>query len=386
MKRHLQIESIVPRLSKMWINFGVFSSVLLLASGCLEQSHRGSRTENSGTITTVTLAKPKATTANGEKPQGESAASPATPDSETPNNENAGTQNEEAAKPAIVKLIAPVGATKKLQELKDGQNYTSYEKFHEIMSGIQTTRENQISKAFMGMQVKRCEANQTPVTDCIIFVEQAVATGFAVGDTQHIATVFHFVRRSINLLRRQLKTNFTTLDSTKEHSLPILVLNVNNEPIDVGEIHISDLPERLLPIINSDEELSSLNSLVDFALLEITQPLPHFLTTAKKIQGETLSIFGFDQGLNLKLVRDQLDTVQNGLQREGKSIPDSTSPEDAELWKSEVFSSRKQTGPGFSGGPVLNSRGEVIGIHQSSNNKIPVSYGTSIEFFLNSAP
>lgn len=278
---------------------------------------------------------------------------------------------EKSASRAVVKILVPAGTAVNLAEIEKVLGQDSYAKVYKALPSRQSTVGG---RRLYELQLKRCEARHLAFEKCTIRDGLAQATAFAIGDGHQLVTVFHTVRRMIRVLRAENGTSFNSIEEIKGYNLPMVAVDAQERVVEVGEVHLVSLPEATMSVVNSDEELQSMNPLVDFALLSIEKPLPYALPIADRVPNEPVTIMGYPEPGSLKVVHGTLEDLKAGLTRSGHvEVPE---------WEAHVFSSEAPTGPGFSGGPVLNSKGQAIGLHQSGKAAAQVSFGTSLNYFL----
>ncbi len=270
---------------------------------------------------------------------------------------------------SVFRVVVPSGERVKLSSIE----MFSGKSTSEIIQLLKTSDQlDQFDRDSYIHQVEICAGN----LDCEIFEGNETGTAYLLGDGRSLVTAFHTFKSQ---LRSRLKMTEATgpisFSGVMVFSYDLsgrLVYGPQNGSVDL----VISAETNTVAAMGGVAEGIITPPIVDVAVLELQKSIGLGLQTATFIPqvGDEVYVMGFpmltsdrgafgaldSNGIDLYVSKGKLLNLEQALKRQGRDISQ-MGTEEREFYDRNTWFAAADGARGFSGGPMLNAKGEVLG-------------------------
>lgn len=241
------------------------------------------------------------------------------------------------------------------------------------------------------VQLKECAKIKKPL-DCLIQTRFTQASAFVMGDGRHLRMTFH----SVALLIKEHWQNRETQGFFSGVEIPLFIYDYSGNKIyspEDGPAHVV-FPTLAMALFDNRKEDDLIHPNRDVVDVELSAPIALPLRRAQNVAapGEPVYHIGYPTkttdrfqygapdapGGQLRVSMGEIITPEASWIKHGGSLEENCASQLASLGRMTLTSA--DGGPGMSGGPTLNAKGEVLGTftavypaQDASKNKVTYS-------------
>ncbi|MCB0355483.1 MAG: trypsin-like peptidase domain-containing protein [Bdellovibrionales bacterium] len=290
-------------------------------------------------------------------------------------------QNIQFVANSVYEIIIPgnesISLSEIIHKLKIAESYEAATNYLKNIYAIADNEEEKRGVGFIIAQIQNCQIANSPFNDCKIFVDYIRGTAFVTGDGTNLWTAFHNFKLLLHNSNKLFRAKI---------NLPFFLINVDGnviyesylEPVKIDKLNLKYLD------FNDNSRCRKFN--LDWINLKLARSVGQGLTINFNTPKETEKYYlaGFPRKTTDRNSYSAQDS--NGKQfyittgRPRTKVNHLVCSKEPTQYTKDLFYLTADSAKGMSGGPILNSRGEVIGVYNSGfpyNNRAD-SYLTSI--------